>query len=49
MTTALRLIFDDCLSKHAVAALNVLGSFSRGQVDFAHLVDFSLGGTLDDE
>lgn len=49
MTTATRLLFDDCLSKHAVNALKTLAEFTSGSVEFAHLVDFNLSGKTDDE
>jgi hypothetical protein len=48
VTQTIRLLFDDCLSKHAVAALAQLANFSRGQVEIRHLVDFAMGGE-DDE
>ena len=49
MTTALRLVFDDCLSRHAVTALKKLADFTSGSVEFAHLVDFNLSGEIDDD
>lgn len=49
MTQALRLLFDDCLSKHAVQALKTLTDFSDGAVQVTHLVDLSLSGELDDD
>lgn len=48
MTQTIRLLFDDCLSKHAVAALAQLAGFSRGEVAVKHLVDFAMAGE-DDE
>ena len=48
MTPALRLLFDDCLSKKAVIAMQALAEFSKGTVELAHLVDHGLSGAIDD-
>lgn len=49
MTQQLRLLFDDCISKHAVGALQTLTSFARGSVEVKHLVDFALSGQSDSD
>lgn len=49
MTQALRLVFDDCISKHAAKKLGELASFSRGLVEIAHLATLNLEGQLDDD
>lgn len=49
MTQALRLLFDDCLSKHAIAALLRLAEFSRSPVEVAHLATINLEGCCDDD
>lgn len=49
MTPPLRLLFDDCLSKHAVKALVDIAQFSRGAVEVAHLATINCEGKLDDE
>jgi len=43
------MIFDDCLSKRAIKALQSLADFSKGNVEFAHLADRSLSGQIDDD
>jgi hypothetical protein len=48
VTQIIRLLFDDCLSKHAVGALAQLAAFSKGTVEVKHLVDFAMSGE-DDE
>jgi hypothetical protein len=49
VSQTIRLLFDDCLSKHAVEALKGLAAFSQGSTEFGHLVDFNLGGEIDDD
>jgi hypothetical protein len=49
VTQALRLAFDDCLSKHAAQKLLELAMFSRGRVEIAHLATLNLEGKNDDD
>lgn len=49
MTQELRLLFDDCLSKHAIAALATLASYSDVELEVAHLATIQQSGKSDDE
>ncbi len=49
MTPAIRLLFDDCLSKHVTAKLSELNQFARVPVEIAHLATLNMEGALDDD